>query len=59
MTITIDKGGKVRIDNVDILEMNNVDELRIKKQLKGTKEMTRAHSFSFEDHQVPTVKRRT
>jgi outer membrane protein insertion porin family len=45
LTITIDKGGKVRIDNVDIFGNDNVDELRIKKQLKGTKEMTRATLF--------------
>jgi outer membrane protein insertion porin family len=41
LTIYIDKGGKVRIDNVNIFGNENVDELKIKKQLKGTKEMTR------------------
>ena len=45
ITIYIIKGGKVRIDNVDIFGNDNVDELKIKKQLKGTKETSRFTLF--------------
>ncbi len=45
ITIGVDKGGKVRIDNVNIFGNETVDELKIKKQLKGTKETTRFTLF--------------
>ena len=45
ITINVDKGGKVRIDNVNIFGNDNVDELKIKKQLKGTKETSRFTLF--------------
>ncbi|MBL0267958.1 MAG: outer membrane protein assembly factor [Chitinophagaceae bacterium] len=37
--IYVDKGGKVKIDNVRFYGNDNVDDFRLKKQLKGTKEM--------------------
>lgn len=60
---TIDKGTKVRINNINI-EGNSIAESKIKKQLKGTKEQTRLtlyppedfggfvapHRYSFEDY---------
>ena len=45
ITIYIDKGGKVRIDDVRLFGNENVDELKIKKQMKGTKETSRLTLF--------------
>jgi outer membrane protein insertion porin family len=42
MLIYIDKGKKVHIDNVRFFGNSNVDGLRLKKQMKGTKEMSKA-----------------
>ena len=42
MTIYVDKGKKVHIDNVRYFGNTDVDGLRLKKQMKGTKEMSKA-----------------
>ncbi len=42
ITIIVEKGVKVRIDNVRFYGNENVDGLRLKKQMKGTKEMSKA-----------------
>jgi len=42
MTIYVDKGGKVKIDNIRFFGNENIDDFRLKKQLKGTKEMGKA-----------------
>ncbi|HEY6506027.1 MAG TPA: POTRA domain-containing protein [Chitinophagaceae bacterium] len=41
INIYVIKGGKVHIDEVRIFGNENVEELKIKKQLKGTKEMSK------------------
>lgn len=41
ITIYIIKGSKVRVDQVNIFGNDNVDEAKLKKQLKGTKEMSK------------------
>ncbi|MBC7948418.1 MAG: outer membrane protein assembly factor [Chitinophagaceae bacterium] len=41
ITINVDKGGKVRIDQVRIFGNEDVEEQKLKKQLKGTKEMSK------------------
>ncbi|MBL7740704.1 MAG: outer membrane protein assembly factor [Chitinophagaceae bacterium] len=41
ITIYVIKGGKVRIDGVRIFGNETVEESKLKKQLKGTKEMTK------------------
>jgi outer membrane protein insertion porin family len=41
ITINVDKGGKVHIDQVRIFGNENVEEAKVKKQLKGTKEMSK------------------
>lgn len=41
MIIYIEKGEKVRINNIRFYGNENVDDLRLKKQLKGTKEMSK------------------
>jgi outer membrane protein insertion porin family len=41
MTIYVDKGKKVRIDEVNFFENDKVPDLKLKKQMKGTKEMTK------------------
>mgnify|MGYP006338820763 FL=1 len=42
LTIHVEKGGKVKIDNVRFFGNENVDDFRLKKQMKGTKEMGKA-----------------
>ncbi|HEX7845920.1 MAG TPA: POTRA domain-containing protein [Chitinophagaceae bacterium] len=41
LTIYIDKGEKIRINDINFYGNNNIDDLRLKKQFKGTKEMSR------------------
>ena len=41
INIYVDKGEKVRINEVRFYGNENVDELKLKKQMKGTKEMTK------------------
>ena len=41
LTIIVEKGEKVKINEVGIYGNQNVDELKLKKQLKGTKEMSK------------------
>ena len=41
MTIYVDKGEKVRINNVRFYGNENVDGFRLKKQMKGSKEMSK------------------
>jgi outer membrane protein insertion porin family len=45
ITIYVDKGGKVKIDEINIFGNENVEELKIKKQMKGTKEMMKFTLF--------------
>lgn len=42
LLIHVDKGEKVRIDEVNFFGNGNVDEMKLKKQMKGTKEMSKA-----------------
>lgn len=42
LLIFVEKGGKVRIDNIRFYGNENVDDFRLKKQMKGTKEMGKA-----------------
>ena len=39
MTIYVDKGGKVKINEIGFFGNENIDALKLKKQMKGTKEM--------------------
>jgi outer membrane protein insertion porin family len=48
LTFNIDKGNKVKINQINFID-NTVDELRLKKQMKGTKEMTRLTLFPTSD----------
>ncbi|MBL7729992.1 MAG: outer membrane protein assembly factor [Chitinophagaceae bacterium] len=41
MTIIVEKGEKVKIDNVRFFGNENVDAIKLKKQMKGTKEMSK------------------
>lgn len=41
MIITVDKGKKVRINEIGFFGNESVDGLRLKKQMKGTKEMSK------------------
>jgi outer membrane protein insertion porin family len=48
MTIYIDKGEKVHINDIAFYGNDNVDALRLKKQMKGTKEMSKITLHSDE-----------
>ncbi|HET9432506.1 MAG TPA: POTRA domain-containing protein, partial [Chitinophagaceae bacterium] len=41
MIIHVDKGKKVRVDEINYFDNNQVKDLKLKKQMKGTKEMTK------------------
>lgn len=41
MTIHVDKGNKVHINDINFFGNDNVDALKLKKQMKGTKETSR------------------
>ena len=41
LTIYVDKGDKIRINELNFYGNENIDDLRLKKQFKGTKEMSR------------------
>lgn len=45
LTIYVDRGKKVKIDGVSFAGNETVDELKLKKQMKNTKEMTRISLF--------------
>jgi outer membrane protein insertion porin family len=45
MLIYVDKGEKVRIDEVNFYENEKVDDLKLKKKMKGTKEMSKFTLF--------------
>lgn len=49
LTIYIDKGDKIKIDNINFFGNNHIDELKLKKQLKGTKEKSRFTLYSTKD----------
>ena len=51
MTIYVDKGEKVRIDNVRFYGNENIDGLRLKKQMKGSKEMSK---LTLHDDEIPS-----
>ncbi|MGH2552260.1 MAG: BamA/OMP85 family outer membrane protein [Chitinophagaceae bacterium] len=48
MTIYIDKGQKVHINEIGFYGNHHVDDLRLKKQMKGTKEMSKITLHSDE-----------
>lgn len=41
MNIYVDKGNKVKVDNVRFFENESIEDGRLKKQMKGTKEMSK------------------
>src|SRR5688500_1415844 len=45
MMIYVDKGKKVRIDEVNFFENEKIADLKLKKQMKGTKEMSKFTLF--------------
>ncbi len=49
MTFDIDKGSKVRINNINFAGNDNIEDSRLKKQMKGTKEMSRLTLFPSKD----------
>ncbi|MEO8403915.1 MAG: POTRA domain-containing protein, partial [Chitinophagaceae bacterium] len=49
LIIYIDKGKKVRINDVTIYGNENLDEMKVKKQMKGTKEMSRITLYPSRD----------
>ncbi len=49
LTIYIDKGDKIKIENINFFGNSHIDELKLKKQLKGTKEKSRFTLYSTKD----------
>ena len=49
LIFNIVKGGKVRVDEITFFGNDNVPGLKLKKQLKGTKEMTKITLFPAKD----------
>jgi outer membrane protein insertion porin family len=49
LTIYIDKGKKVHINDIDFYGNTNVDALKLKKQMKGTKEMSKLTLYPTRD----------
>ncbi len=45
LTFIIDKGKKVRVNSINFTNNETVDDQKLKKQMKGTKEMTRITLF--------------
>ncbi|MEO6356443.1 MAG: POTRA domain-containing protein, partial [Ferruginibacter sp.] len=41
LDFNIDKGNKVKVNSIDFSGNDNIDDLKLKKQMKGTHEMTR------------------
>lgn len=58
MTFYVDKGKKVHINQVSFFGNNNVSSLKLKKQLKSTKEMTRATLYPPNDKSPYGVEKR-
>lgn len=52
LIFVIDKGKKVRINELHIFGNQTVSEIKLKKQMKGTKEVTRFTLFPAEDKSV-------
>jgi outer membrane protein insertion porin family len=45
----VEKGNKVRVANIFFADNENIDDLKLKKQLKGTKEMSRFSIYAAKD----------
>lgn len=58
MVLQIDKGKKIKVNEVNIFGNENLSEHKIKKQLKGTKELTRITLFADKDSTVYGAKHR-
>jgi len=65
LTFTIDKGHKVKVNSINFTDNVSIEDSKLKKQMKGTKEMTRitlfpekivspyadtAHTLTFKDY---------
>jgi outer membrane protein insertion porin family len=50
MTIYVDKGKKVRIDEVNFYDNDKVPDLKLKKKMKGTKEMSKFTLYPSKYH---------
>lgn len=57
LTIYVDKGRKVHINEINFYGNNNVNELKLKKQLKGTKEMSKITLYPTKDTSRFGIKR--
>ena len=61
LNFTVQRGNKVRIDEIQIFGNEQVSEARVKKQLKGTKEMTRMTLYPtpqksvYGEHRSPSL----
>ena len=49
LTFKIDKGGKVKVNNINFFGNETIPDLKLKKQLKGTKEISRFTLYPQKD----------
>ena len=59
LTFDVDKGSKTHINQINITGAENANEMRLKKALKGTKEMTRFTLHPDEDRSVYADKKKS
>lgn len=59
LTFVIDKGSKTHINQINIVGANNASDMRLKRTLKGTKEMTRITLHPQEEKNVYDVPKRS
>lgn len=57
LTIYVDKGKKVHINEINFYGNTKIDELKLKKQMKGTKEMSKLTLYPTKDSSRFGVKR--
>ncbi len=58
MTIYVDKGGKVKINEIGFFGNENIDALKLKKQMKGTKEMPKITLYADSEQSPYGVKKK-
>lgn len=58
MTIYVDKGGKVKINEIGFFGNENIDALKLKKQMKGTKEMPKITLYADSEKSPYGVKKK-
>lgn len=59
VVFNVDRGNKVKVDEVNFYGNSSVNDVRLKKQLKGTKEMTKITLYPTKDSSIFGENKRT